>query len=159
MMKTSDGRFIEKRVKIDKNEIRKLLIKAKIKRKLNWTKLGKVLGVSSHTASYDWIGKGNTIPLSKFKKITLLAGSSYNSYSKKIELVEPFWGQKIKDGMLKSKRVTFPNIKSIEFAEFYGILLGDGCVFSNMNGFSISGDKRLDRDYHYFYINSYKSIS
>ncbi len=40
------------------------------------------------------------------------------------------------------------NINSKEFAEFYGIMLGDGCIYSNLSGICISGHITLDEKYH-----------
>lgn len=45
-----------------------------------------------------------------------------------------------------------PNINSSEFAEFYGIMLGDGCVYSNLNGVCISGNSQLDHLYLRVYV-------
>ena len=39
-------------------------------------------------------------------------------------------------------------IYSKEFAEFYGIMLGDGCIYSNFQVICISGDSILDQTYH-----------
>jgi len=43
---------------------------------------------------------------------------------------------------------------SVDFAEFYGALLGDGCVYSNLNGVCISGNSELDKDYLEKYISN-----
>jgi len=51
-----------------------------------------------------------------------------------------------------NEAITFPDIKTVEFAEFYGILLGDGCIYSNLNGICISGNSILDKDYIENYV-------
>ena len=40
-----------------------------------------------------------------------------------------------------------PETMDLEFAELYGALLGDGCLYSNMNGFCITGNLELDGQY------------
>ena len=149
MKRTIDGRFIEKRVVIDNNLLKEIIYKIKAKHNLSWPKLGKELNISSQMIRHEWLIKKSTIPLSIFKKIEKLYGKKI-----KAELKNPFWGQRLKDGKIKYKEVTLPYIHDIHFAEFYGILLGDGCVFSNLSGFSISGDKVLDKDYHEVYIKN-----
>ena len=51
------------------------------------------------------------------------------------------------------KDITIPKINSSLFAEFYGIMLGDGCVYSNLNGICISGNSILDNHYYNFYLS------
>ena len=68
-----------------------------------------------------------------------------------MKVIKPFWWQKLKEGRPKLKNVKIPKKVNEKFSEFYGILLGDGCVFSNLKGFNISGDKFLD----YFYYKNY----
>lgn len=45
-----------------------------------------------------------------------------------------------------------PNIYSPQFAEFYGIMLGDGCIYSNLTGICIGSDSLLDKHYISDYI-------
>jgi len=69
------------------------------------------------------------------------------------------WGQK-KGGLLSKgslKIINFPN-KCEELAEFVGIILGDGSIYSYVNGkikvynVRIAGDYEKDRDYHINFI-------
>ena len=46
MNKTKDGRVIDKRVKISKNILNKILSEIKIKQKLNWGQLAKRIDIS-----------------------------------------------------------------------------------------------------------------
>jgi DNA-binding transcriptional regulator WhiA len=52
-----------------------------------------------------------------------------------------------------SKEIILPQINNPKFAEFYGIMLGDGCLYSNLYGICISGHKILDEEYHVKYLN------
>lgn len=149
MKRTIDGRFIEKRVVIDNKLLKEIIYEIKVKHDLSWSQFGKKIGVGSQMIRHEWLIKNSTLPLSIFKKIEKL-------YGKKIDmkLKDPFWGQRLKDGKIKYKEVKLPDVNEVNFAEFYGILLGDGCVFSNLSGFSISGDKLLDKHYHEVYIKN-----
>ena len=70
------------------------------------------------------------------------------------------WGQK-KGGLLSKgslKSITFPE-KCKELAEFVGIILGDGNIYSHSKGkkigvysVRIAGDYKKDKDYHLNYI-------
>tara|TARA_Y100000310_G_scaffold345426_1_gene464827 strand:- start:6636 stop:7586 length:951 start_codon:yes stop_codon:yes gene_type:complete len=150
MNKTSDGRYIEKRVVIDSVLLRKILVDIKTSKKYTWKELSSKLGFSEQTVRNDWIRKRQTVPLSVFKQILSLSNNySWVKVSKKIKLKIPFWGQSQEN---KTKKVTIPDINSEDFAEFYGVMLGDGCVFSNLRGFSITGDKTLEKKYFEGYL-------
>jgi intein/homing endonuclease len=49
---------------------------------------------------------------------------------------------------VKRQKIKIPNINTTEFAEFYGIMLGDGCIYSNMSGICVAGHSVLDYMYH-----------
>ncbi len=99
---------------------------------------------------HDWL-KNRTVPISIFKNLILLSGKNKN-YD--FRVVKPFWGQKLVRGKSKLKKVSLPNRLKTNFAEFYGILLGDCCITSDLKGFSITGDKYLDYYYYFDYLNS-----
>ena len=44
--------------------------------------------------------------------------------------------------------ITIPKTNTNEFAEFYGAMLGDGCVYGNLSGICIAGHSTLDQNYH-----------
>lgn len=154
MKKTTDGRIIDKRVVLERDDIRKLIFSAKEKDGLTWKELARELRVCEQTASHDWINKGNTIPLSIFNRLCTIAGIDKNYYSAKMIIKDSFWGQRLKKGVIKTKAIKIPDINSEKFAEFYGILLGDGCVFSNSYGLAISADKILEDNYFNSYIRN-----
>lgn len=152
MNKTNDGRFIEKRVKINGKLLKKIILDIKSEKKYTWGQFSRRLRIGEHTLRVDWLKKDRTIPLSVFKNlISLHKDISFEKLKDKIHFLDPFWGQKIGKKNSK-KKISFPNINSEEFAEFYGILLGDGCIYSNMNGFCITGHKILEKDYYKNYL-------
>ncbi|MBI3622875.1 hypothetical protein HY212_02230 [Candidatus Pacearchaeota archaeon] len=151
MIKTSDGRIIDKRVVIDRTILKKLILEIKEKKKLSWKEFAYSLGVVEHTLKHDWINKGNTIPQSIFKILLKMANKNTKSFEDIIKIREPFWGQKLNKNV---KIVRLPNIKTKEFAEFYGIMLGDGCITSNLKGFIITGDKIFENNYYHKYLSS-----
>ncbi|MEK6932799.1 MAG: LAGLIDADG family homing endonuclease [Nanoarchaeota archaeon] len=149
MKRTTDGRFVEKRIIINKDSLKRLIYSAKEQSRLTWSGLGKKCGVSSQTIRHDWL-KNKTIPLSIFKKLINLSKERKKDYL--FEIITPFWGQRLAHGKPKLKEVVLPDKNATNFAEFYGILLGDGCITSDFKGFSITGDKYLDHDYYHDYL-------
>jgi len=149
--KTKDGRIIDKRVKVRKPLLNDIITKIKEDSKLTWKDLSYKLGVCDYTVRQDWMNKNNTIPLSIFKKLLKIGKLQFKDLEKEVEILEPFWGQKMA-GHRATKRITIPTVKNEKLAELYGIMLGDGCVFSNMKGIAISGDKILDKDYLTVYV-------
>ena len=153
MEKTNDGRIIEKRVKINKYFLKSILINYKKQRSLTWKDLAKKFGISEYTISHDWFKEHSTIPINHFKKLLRLNKIKFTDLKDKVKIMEPFWGQKANR---KSKCIllSFPDINSEEYAEFYGIMLGDGCIYSDMSGFCISGNSVLDKIYYKEYLNN-----
>lgn len=142
--------FREKRVWISKETVNSLI--KNLRKTIPLRELARTLGVSSYTVRHDWVVKGNTIPLSIFKKIVKMSNKDFSDFENKIQILEPFWGQKI--GGKKDRPFSLPNITTKEFAEFYGIMLGDGCIYSDFSGLCISGDKILDNDYYENHLNN-----
>ena len=148
MNKTKDGRIIETRVRIDKEILKKLILEVKDSKKLTWKKFSDNLGVGEQMIKHDWVNKNDTLPLSIFHKLLKMRKKSLSDFRGKVEIKKPFWGQ----GINKGKKVTIPNVNTEKFAEFYGIMLGDGCIFSDMKGIAITGDKILEKDYYERYL-------
>src|SRR3989338_8118352 len=107
-----------------------------------------MFNVSPQTIRHEWLIPKRTIPLTVFDKLSELAAlKNKEEILKNSKIFEPFWGQKIAEDKLKIKKVNLPSKFDLDFAEFYGILLGDGCIFSNLRGLSITGNQITD----YFY--------
>ena len=151
MNRTSDGRFIDDRVRISKNRIQKILKDCKTEHNFTWFEFAERLNISEHTLRNDWSKKGNTVPLSIFKEIIKLHPSlGWSDIKNEIKIFKPFWGQKVG----KSKyTINLPLTNSASFSEFYGIMLGDGCIYSNLRGFCISSDSLTDADYTRNYVS------
>lgn len=150
MKRTSDGRFIEKRIMISNTFLRKIIDTCKKQNKFTWKVFAKKLNISEHTLRYDFRNKHKTLPKSIFNKLLKFNKNlNYKDIKDKIKILSPFWGQR------KNKLKSFiqPKITSELFAEFYGIMLGDGCIYSNFKGICISGDSLVDRHYIKNYIS------
>lgn len=145
MQRTSDGRFVEERVRVAKDEIGEILRCVKRHNELTWSQLAGSLGVSEHTIKHDYHKKGNTIPLSIYRKIIEMCPETKSRNSPPVNIIEPFWGQRLNRPRVVKKILTLEI--STDFAEFYGMMLGDGCVYSNMNGLCITCDSELDAHY------------
>lgn len=150
MSRTKDGRFAEKRILIEKRSLKKLIYTIKEKYHFTWDEFASRLRVSSQSIKHDWMDEKSTVPQSIFQKLVAMSGKDKKSY--KFKIIEPFWGQKYAYGKLKLKDVKTPDQTDPQFSEFYGILLGDGCVFSDLKGLSISGDRFLDYPYYHQYL-------
>jgi len=154
MKRTTDGRIIDKRVIIDKKLLKEILLQIKIKKQLSWKKLANTLNISEQTLSHDWLMKNSTIPCNLFEKILNMNNEVNKSeIISKIKIVKPFWGQKMVNGKEKAKKIDIPDKNSENFAEFYGVMLGDGCLFSDRKGLSITADRILESDYFRNYLN------
>lgn len=123
---------------------------------MSWNELADLLEIKRGKLN-AYIYETSLISEEIYKKI-----DSKKQFSKAIvESLPEQWG-KIKGGKLskgKTKEIFFPNY-SEDFAEFYGIMLGDG----NLNKIKsykkgtymirIVGDSRYDKDYLFRYISS-----
>ena len=154
MIRTLNGRFVEDRVKINKKLLRNILLEIKEFNNITWQNLANKLDLCVHSIRHDWIKKGNTIPLSVFKNlIRIHPNLSFNDLKSKIRILKPFWGQKIGKKSDIENRIILPDVESKDFAEFYGIMLGDGCVYADLSGFCISSDSLVDYHYNKEYVS------
>ncbi len=148
MKRTVDGRIIGKRVIIAKKLLKKILLDIKISNHFSWKKFANLLGVSEQTLRHEWLKDKSTVPYELFRKVLSMDRKiNQKKIMNKIKFIEPFWGQKLAGGENKSKKINFPNKSRADFAEFYGIMLGDGCLFSDLKGLSITADRILEKDY------------
>jgi len=81
MKKTGDGRFIEKRVLVNKILLKELIFTVKNNNNLTWNDFAKKFNVTSMMLQHDWLIKGRTIPLSVFKRIVKLSGKNIDNKS------------------------------------------------------------------------------
>ena len=102
MKRTVDGRFIEKRVIIDKNDLKEIMNSIKKKNNFTWDEIANKIGVNPQTVKHDWLVENRTLPLSFFKKLLILSKTNKDY---KFEVIDPFWGQKISHGKQKLKNI------------------------------------------------------
>ena len=153
MNKTKDGRFIEDRVRVDIKLLDKIIRDIKQNYKFTWKELANKLSISPHSIREKWIKKGCTIPLSLFKQLIKLHPKlTFSKIRNEIDILDPYWGQR--NVSHSNRKVGLPKLNSKKFAEFYGIMLGDGCIYSNLSGICISGHSILDKDYLENYVNN-----
>lgn len=144
MKRTSDGRFIANRIQLSGKFCNQLLCGIKKEKSWTWKQFAKQLGVSEHTLSHDWRYGESTLPEHIFRKLNQLSKSDLDLTYKKLPA---WWGQKIGQKSKFDNLVTLPDLSSSEFAEFYGAMLGDGCIYTNMNSICITCNGVLDRWY------------
>ncbi len=138
------------RVKLQMYKQKELLEHYRNISKLNWNEISKSLNVSKNTLM-DWKSERNLIPLTIFKEID--RQKKFKKYI--LEIKKDHWGS-VKGGKNSpgsTKYISIPkNNKNL--AEFIGIMLGDGNIFSLKKGKKISihsvriaGDSRNDEVY------------
>ena len=151
MLKTTDGRFVETRIVLPIGVISQVLFDVKTRNNWTWNEFAKRLSISGHTLSHDIVSKGNTLPFSVFNKILSLTNDAEAALLRKnCKKLMPFWGQR---NQKEAKVWKTPDTNTEKFAEFYGIMLGDGCIYSNLSSICISGNSLLDK----YYIEGYVS--
>jgi hypothetical protein len=116
---------------------RKVLF-AKLKKTMNTRTIAEKVGVSEHTVR-TWTGVESTIPKSCFAKLK----EYIPRLNLKYQAGDAFWGQATNR---KNKPVLTPTMDE-EFAEFYGALLGDGCIYSSGKTICLTGNAGLDDEY------------
>jgi len=131
--------------------IKNILLNIKKSYNITWNELGKKLGVSEHTVRHDWTTKGNTIPYSVFIKLQKFFHMSIPRHEYTI-IRDPYWGQRLGIKSRIEQRVTIPETSTPDFAEFYGIMLGDGCIYSNDTGLCIACDSLVDAQFITEYV-------
>lgn len=150
MKKTKDGRFIDQRIAIPKPLLLTIIDSCKNYNNFNWKKLANYLEVSEHTIKIDYRYRVKTIPKTIFDKLTSHDNNLLNKIKDQITILPAFYGQSYKKEI---KPVRLPNTLTNLFAEFYGSMLGDGCIYSDLSGICLSNDSLVDK----CYIESYLS--
>jgi len=150
MKKTEDGRFIETRIQASPEELQRIILGIKLRENYTWQEFASVLGVSKDTLRIGFYIKNQTLPLSVYT--TLLSLNKDPKIKVITKEYKPFWGQsKGKKSPLESK-LLIPDINNPLFAEFLGIMAGDGCIYANLSGICVSGHKTQDFIYYSHYL-------
>lgn len=150
-MRKQGARILGTRLKFKSGFQRRFISEIKIRSKSTWQALAESLDIGVDTLKRDFYCERTTIP----KDLALQMLEKYpfetleNLEKKWIEnILEGNWGQK-KAVMVNKKKIIFP-IKSLELAELFGVVLGDGHL--NTRGLRITGNALEAR--HYEYISS-----
>jgi hypothetical protein len=141
MNRTSDGRFKQRRCVITSGNLEEVIDNIKSNKSWTWTEFAEEFGVSAYTLRQDWRKNADSIPFSVASRLNEMSGLQLEFENKAL------WHGQKKGGQKSSMRGNTPSEWDKRFAELYGALLGDGCVYSNMNGFCITGNASLDEDY------------
>lgn len=121
------------RVRLAPGKQREMLCKNKGRYGKAWREMADALGVKRHCLN-DWVFEGSLIPENVFIEID--RDGEYRKYV--IEVLPENWGKK-KNGAILCARFNKPRPCKLlghneEFAELFGIMLGDGNVTAYVNG-------------------------
>jgi hypothetical protein len=152
MNRTSDGRFKGERCEVTSGNLEEVIDNIKSKKAWTWTKFAEEFGVSSYTIRQYWRKDADSIPMSVASRLDEMSDIELEFKNKNL------WHGQRKGGRKSSMRGTTPREWDKEFAELFGALLGDGCVYSNMNGFCITGNAGLDEGYIRFLAEHCRTI-
>lgn len=141
MNRTEDGRFSEDRAVFESTNIGSVIDEVKDKQGWTWEEFADRFGVSAYTVRQSWRNEADSIPFSVADKLLELSDRDVSVSSKSA------WHGQRKGGSRSNLRGKVPEQMSVEVAELYGALLGDGCLYSNLNGFCITGNMDLDQQY------------
>lgn len=148
MKRTLNRRFISERVKVDKDHINSVILGIKHKKCLTWKQLARMFDVSEHVMRYEWRHAKTTVPRPVVKKLERLSSRCLRG-----EILPIWWGQKTGQKSKFEPIVKLPLLKDKKFAEFYGVMLGDGCIYSTGASFCITCNSSSDKDYVEDYLS------
>ncbi len=137
MNRTVDGRFKEDRAVFKYADIGSVMEEVKEKQGWTWRDFANNFAVSMYTVRQSWRNESDSIPLSVAEELRELSDRAVSIRSKSA------WHGQRKGGLRSNLSGNVPEKMDLEFAELYGALLGDGCLYSNMNGFCITGNLEL----------------
>lgn len=148
-VRTANGRFVDARCSFDPEFQKEIIELCKQYNQFTWKEFAEQFDISKFTLRYTWRNGKSTLPYTAVKKLIQLLPASVRSriIDSIVGTKNPFWGQKVGGSRTVPEEIRLPSTDSLDFAEFYGILLGDGCVYSNLNSFCISSDSLLDKHY------------
>ena len=156
---------LEQRVVIDKEELRRLVFKAKKLSKLTWKEFSKKLGICGSTLRESYLYDNRTIPYSVFLKLCKWCGYPPNLSFKLIkEIREANWSKKYAGSIGGKKRerkfknrIKTPR-KTQKLAELAGIIMGDGSVYPPNYTLQISFNREADIFYCEYVFSLIKNL-
>ena len=144
------------RVKLKEGKQKELILKAKLGR--SWSELAKILNINAHYLEIELRNEKRLLSYEIYKKLCEISNLNLDNYI--IEKLGDNWGRSKGGINSKGSTIFLPKIEFDErLAEFVGIVLGDGHVFSHKKGkklgvygIRIAGDLVKDQEYHNLYI-------
>ena len=115
----------------------------KLKLDFTWSQIANLLGVN-RSMIFFYLSGVSKMPFAHITKLCSSTGVSLEKFSTL---------PRTQIACCESNTFLVPDVNSEKFAEFIGILLGDGCIYSNKQSVCIAGDKLLDRDYFENHLN------
>ncbi|MBS3092670.1 hypothetical protein J4466_04600 [Candidatus Pacearchaeota archaeon] len=146
------------RIKLKDGKQEELIIKAKSVK--SWSELAEILNINAHYLEIELRNEKRLLSDKIYKKLCELSELNFDRYI--IKKLDDNWG-KSKGGLnSKGSTIFLPKINFDErLAEFVGIVLGDGHIFSHKKGkklgvygIRIAGDLNKDEEYHNVYIKN-----
>ena len=154
MKRVVGSRILGERVIVPKKLLNEILLEVKSFQNINWNNFAKILNVNVSTLRHDWRKKCIALPLKHFKLILDFHPSlHFKDLEKYLIVLDSSWGQRLGKKSKHDYIIKIPKIDQ-DFAEFYGILAGDGCVYNDLSGFCISGNSILDKNYIEIYVSN-----
>lgn len=146
------------RIRLRKGFQTSLVEAVKAKSGLSWKELGQILGLSETYLKYDLRNEYCLLSQNIYQRLCKFANKNYDS--KIIEKLGSNWGQvkggKNSPGSQPKKPILLANKYSIELAEIFGIMLGDGNSWSKTGYYYIrvAGHLQNDKDYLTNYVKA-----
>lgn len=145
------------KIRLKKGKQKELIFLAK--NNLTWKSLAEKIDISQEYLCNDLKNERILISDKNYKELCSLAKTNFDKYI--LEMLNDNWG-KSKGGKLSTgniKNISIP-ARNKEFAEFYGIMLGDGNL-TKLQGYKlgtymirIAGDSRYDYEYLTGFVKS-----
>ena len=124
-------------LKLSEGKQRSLLEELKLSTGLTWNRIAELMKVHKSTL-YLYLNDRIKIPKDRLELLCRTMHKDFKKYEN-LETIQLNYNNK--------KIIKRPNLKSINLAEFCGILLGDGCIYSGTPAICISGHKIHDKEF------------
>jgi len=139
------------RIKLKKGYQKRLILKAK--KNLTWKRLGELSQINKDYLRRDLLNERVLLSEKDYRELSKIAKIDYDEFI--LKTMNDNWGQ-VKGGekSLKEEKLLITK-KSKELAEFIGIMLGDGNIWTKKYYYYITvvGDSEKDKGYLLDYVN------
>lgn len=146
------------RIRLREGKQKELVERVKEEGGYTWSELATILNISKVYLRNELRKEVRTLPSRIFKKLCELIDENYQKFVE--EKLPSNWGQKKGGAHSKGrnrKSINFPE-KSSRLAEFVGVMLGDGNIFSKtypdttVNCIRIAGNLKNEKSYLLYFI-------